>query len=115
MAKTLIPLYRQGNANSPRMDNVRPNKDIATYDDNDRVWVMTTLADGRSPGGISTFATQGVGKNWWILEPDTEIPQELKLVKDRDNHWLWQPSSTMPMDQYKSALRQIGASFHKVS
>jgi hypothetical protein len=31
MAKTPIALYRQGNANSPRMENVRPDKDIASY------------------------------------------------------------------------------------
>jgi len=27
MAKTSVDLYRQGNTNSPRMDNVRVNKD----------------------------------------------------------------------------------------
>ncbi len=31
MATTPIDLYRQGNANSPRMDNVR-SKDIVTYE-----------------------------------------------------------------------------------
>ena len=28
IAKTPIALYRQGNADSPRLDNVRPNKDV---------------------------------------------------------------------------------------
>lgn len=115
MAKTPVSLYRQGNANTPRMDNVRPNKDIATYEESDRAWVMTTLADGKSPGGISTFATQGAGKNWWKLDPGTDIPQELELVNDRDNHWLWKPSKAMPLDEYKAALRLIGACFYKVS
>ncbi len=55
MAKTPIELYRSGNANSSRMDNVRP-KDVATYtDDNGQVWVNATLG-----GGISTFATPRV-------------------------------------------------------
>ncbi len=40
MAETPIALYRQGNANSPRMDNVRPNKDVATYEENGRIWVI---------------------------------------------------------------------------
>jgi hypothetical protein len=115
MAKTPIVLYRQGNANSPRMDNVRPNKDVATYDLNGQVWVITTLPDGISPGGVSTFATQGLGKNWWKLEAGTEIPQELELVNDRNNHWLWKPSKMMPIDEYKTGLQQIGASFSKVS
>lgn len=62
MDNTPITLYRQGNTNSPRMDNVRPDKDIACYDRDGRVWVMTTLANGESTGGISTFANPGYGK-----------------------------------------------------
>ena len=46
MAKTPVDLYRKGNASSPRMDNVRINKDIATYVHNDEVWVRETLAEG---------------------------------------------------------------------
>ncbi|MEB3179080.1 MAG: hypothetical protein VKL59_08650 [Nostocaceae cyanobacterium] len=115
MAKTPIALYRQGNAHSSRMDNVRPNKDVATYEDNGQVWVMTTLTDGKSLGGVSTFATPGYGKNWWKLEPGADIPDELELVNDHDNHWLWKPSKTMPIDEYKAALRKIGTSFYKVS
>jgi hypothetical protein len=43
MAKTSLAFYRQGNANSPRMDNVRPNKDVATYEDeNGQIWVRVT-------------------------------------------------------------------------
>jgi hypothetical protein len=32
MIKTPVDLYRRGNATSPRMDHVRPNKDIAIYE-----------------------------------------------------------------------------------
>jgi hypothetical protein len=53
-----------------------------------------------------------LGKNWWKLEAGTEIPQELELV---NNHWLWKPSKMMPIDEYKTGLQQIGASFSKVS
>ena len=115
MPKTPIPLYRQGNATSPRMDNVRPNKDIATFEENGVIFVMTTLADGTSPGGISTFATIGRGKNWWKLDPSTDIAAELKLVNDRDHHWLWQPQEIMPLENYKTALRQIGEKFYKIN
>ncbi|XZN93159.1 MAG: hypothetical protein ACM65M_10185 [Microcoleus sp.] len=110
MAKTPLNLYRQGNANSARMDNVRPNKDVATYEENGQVWVEATLG-----GGISTFATQRSGKNWWKLDEGTDIPGELNLVNDHNDHWLWKPSYTMPIDEYKEALRLIGASFNKVS
>ncbi len=110
MAKTPLNLYRQGNANSARMDNVRPNKDVATYEENGQVWVHTTLG-----GGISTFATQRSGKNWWKLDAGTDIPGELDLVNDHNDHWLWKPSYTMPIEEYKEALRLIGTSFNKVS
>ncbi|MFB2917093.1 MULTISPECIES: hypothetical protein [Aerosakkonema] len=112
MTKTLIDLYRQGNASSPKMDNVRP-KDVTSYEDNGQVWVTPTLEG--SPGGISTFATLGAGKNWWKLEAGTDIPPELRLVNDYNDHWVWEPSDTMPIDLYKAALHLIGASFYKVS
>ncbi len=115
MAKTPVDLYRKGNASSPRMDHVRINKDIATYESNKEFWVRETLAGGESPGGISTFSTQGRGKNWWKLDADTEIPLELELINDRGNHWLWKPSKTMPIQKYKMALRLISQSFYKVS
>ncbi|MFN7524748.1 MAG: hypothetical protein ACK5RD_16720, partial [Aphanizomenon sp.] len=101
MDNTPITLYRQGNANSPRMDNVRPDKDIACYDKEGRVWVMTTLADGESTGGISTSANPGYGKNWWQLQAGTKIPEQLELVNDYDNHWLWKPIQDMPLEDYK--------------
>ena len=110
MAKTPLNLYRQGNANSARRDNVRPNKDVATYEENGQVWVDATLG-----GGISTFATQRSGKNWWKLDAGTYIPGELDLVNDHNDHWLWKPSYTIPIEQYKEALRLTGASFNKVS
>ncbi|MDM3848221.1 MAG: hypothetical protein PT116_25145 [Aphanizomenon gracile PMC638.10] len=100
MNNTPIILYRQGNANSPRMDNVRPDKDIACYDQDGGVWVMTTLADGESTGEISTFANPGYGKNWWQLQAGTKIPEQLELVNDYDNHWLWKPIQDMPLEDF---------------
>lgn len=105
MPKTPIPLYRQGNAISPRMDNVRPDKDVATFSEEGVIWVLTTLTDSTLPGGISTFASLRRGKNWWKLDSGIDIPTELKLVNDYNSHWLWQPSSIMPMEEYKLALR----------
>jgi hypothetical protein len=94
MQETSVDLYRMGNTNSPRMDNVRP-QDISIYETIDRLWVMS------SSGGISTFSAAGRGKNWWKLSLGTEIPSELILVNDHGNHWVWQPSYNMPLDQYK--------------
>lgn len=114
MAKTPVDLYRRGSTSSPRMDNVRPNKDVAVYENNNQVWVMETIG-GESPGGISTFAKLGKGKNWWKLDSGTKIPAELELVNDHGNHWLWKPYQAMPMSKYKIALKLISESFKKVS
>lgn len=108
MRKTPTPLYRMGNANSPRMDNVR-SQDVESYKENDEVWVLA------NSGGISTFAIQGAGKNWWKLDQGTDILTELKLINDYGNHWSWEPSDTMRMSEYKAALLVVGEAFYKVS
>jgi hypothetical protein len=115
MIKTPITLYRQGNATSPRMDNVRINKDVATFEESGVIWVLATLSDTRSPGGISTFANLARGKNWWKLDESTDIPSQLKLINDHENHWLCQPSQIMTIDTYQDALRIIGAAFNKIN
>ncbi|MGL4879726.1 MAG: hypothetical protein ACRC8K_01495 [Waterburya sp.] len=46
MVKTPVNLYRRGNANSPRMDNIRLNKDIAIYERDGITWVKETVAVG---------------------------------------------------------------------
>ena len=114
MITTPITLYRQGNATSPRMDNVRANKDVAIFEESGVIWVLASSSDGRSPGGISTFANSGIGKNWWRLDAGSEIPNELKLINDHDNHWLWQPSQVMTIYTYQTALTIIGALFTKI-
>ncbi|WP_449757751.1 Tse2 family ADP-ribosyltransferase toxin [Dendronalium phyllosphericum] len=55
------------------------------------------------------------GNNWWKLEQGTEIPSSLKIVNDYGNHWSWEPSYTMRMEEYKAALCLIGGLCYKVS
>ncbi|MBD2303422.1 hypothetical protein H6G80_07500 [Nostoc sp. FACHB-87] len=108
MRKTPVDLYRMGNATSSRMDNIR-SQDIETYEEDGDILVVA------GSGGISTFAVQGIGKNWWKLEKGNDIPNELRLVNDYGNHWLWEPSYTMRMEDYKTALRLVGEAFYKVN
>ena len=108
MRITPTTLYRQGNAIFPRIDNVRP-QDIETYESDNEVWVVA------NSGGISTFATQGRGKNWWRLNQGSIIPDQIELVNDYGNHWSWEPRYTMVMEEYKAALRQVDTLFEKVS
>jgi hypothetical protein len=52
MIKTPIPLYRQGNTTSPRMDKVRVDRDIATFEDAGVIWVLETISDNRPPAKV---------------------------------------------------------------
>lgn len=108
MQETPVDLFRIGNSTSPRMDHVRP-QDVSAYEENDQSWVLP------NSGGISTFSSQGRGRNWWKLDQGTQIPSDLTLVNDHGNHWAWEPSSIMPIEQYEAALRQVNEQFYKVS
>jgi hypothetical protein len=96
-----------GNAVSSRLENIRV-QDIQIYEDGGKVWVAA------NSGGISTFSMRGNGKNWWKLDLDAEIPSELRVINDYGNHWLWEPSYSMPLDQYQQLLALVGGQFYKV-
>ncbi|WP_430676561.1 hypothetical protein [Leptolyngbya sp. AN10] len=85
------------------------SQDVTIFEENGEFWVMSNT------GGISTFSVQGRGKNWWKLDQGAQIPIELKIVNDHGNHWAWEPSSMMSLDQYEMALRQVGEHFYKAS
>ncbi len=108
MRKTPVDLYRMGNAASSRLENVRA-KDIEIYEDGNEMWVAA------NSGGLSTFSIRGNGKNWWKLDQGTEIPNELRVVNDYGQHWLWEPTYSMPLASYQEALRSVGERFYKVS
>ena len=91
---------------SARMNNVR-EQDIEIFDRNGEWWVAA------SSGGISTFSIVGRGKNWWRLDEGMEIPTELRVVNDYGNHYLWEPSYAMSLEDYNYALAAIGDLFYK--
>ena len=91
---------------SARMNNVR-EQDIEIFDRNGEWWVAA------NSGGISTFSIVGRGKNWWRLDEGMEIPTELRVVNDYGNHYLWEPSYAMLLEDYKYALAAIGDLFYK--
>jgi hypothetical protein len=106
--KTPVDLYRMGNAISSRMENIRA-KDIDIYEADGKMWVAA------NSGGISTFSIRGSGRSWWKLDLDAEIPNELRVVNDYGNHWLWEPSYSMLLDEYQRVLESVGNLFYKVS
>ncbi|WP_309745345.1 MULTISPECIES: hypothetical protein [unclassified Chamaesiphon] len=108
MRRTPVDLYRMGNAVSARLEHIRA-KDIDLYEDGDKIWVAA------NSGGISTFSVRGNGRNWWKLDREAEIPSELRVVNDYGDHWLWEPSYSMPLDEYRQALQSLGEQFYKIS
>jgi hypothetical protein len=108
MRRIPVPLYRMGNSISARMNHVR-EKDVESFDRNGELWVSA------NSGGVSTFSIVGRGNNWWRLDEGIEIPAELRVVNDYGNHYLWEPSYTMRLEDYLSVLSSIGELFYKVN
>jgi hypothetical protein len=97
-----------GNSMSARMTNIR-EQDINIYERNGEPWVAA------NSGGISTFSILGRGKNWWQLDEGIEIPSELRVVNDYGNHYLWEPSYAMRLEDYAKILASIGELFYKLN
>ena len=110
-----VALYRLGNSSGPRMDAVRSTKtghakdDVIVYDKDGKHWVKA------GSGGISTFSKAQRKKDEWVLEKGASYPETLKLVNDHGMHWSWESAMDMPLDDYKAALRTVGAHFKKAA
>jgi len=104
MPETPVPLYRQGNANSPRMDNVR-DRDVDIYDYSGEKWVETFS------NGISTFESPKLGRNWWRIDAGIQIPDSIILINDKNDHWGWRPAYTMRLLEYQELLKQKSIHF----
>jgi hypothetical protein len=102
-------LYRRGSASSPRLDQVRTAKDIHTFEQDGILWVTA-----RS-GGVSTFSTLGIGKNWWKLPQGAPYPHTLYVVNDHGNHYNWEPNTDMPFSAYVALLAALNPHFIKVN
>lgn len=106
---TTVKLWRNGNATSPRLDNVRDG-DIVTWDYQGRTYVQA------GTGGVSTYADGTPGyptpgqKNWWSLAAGSEISTFLNVVLDPAiaGHYLWEPAYNMPLARYVNALKEAG-------
>ena len=99
-------LYRFGNANSPKLDNVRPGIDVDVVGD-------TVIANGK---GMSLFSTYDPGKkNVWRLNQGTALPDKLKIINDHGNHYVLAPTENMLLEEYKNLLRGVGYTMIKVT
>jgi len=117
-------LYRLGNATSPKVHNVRPGKDIQTYDRNG-------IAMVRSNGqGISLITEERLqrervrhaGSHLWKLPANFPMPPGLALMPDTQDlrpgqipdHYLLCPQSDMPLSEYVALLSKLALKLERV-
>jgi hypothetical protein len=109
MGITAINLYRMGNANSPKMDDVRigiPNQHIdAITDLSGLVWVVA------GTGGVSTWDTPnpGLRGRTWLIPSGIAYSDRLRVWNDSPGHWLWEPVRDMLLADFQADLAAINA------
>jgi hypothetical protein len=140
--ETPSKLYRGGNANVPRLDNIRVPKDIEVFYTheidmtylikieafvsnliipqlkNQTEWVPKygrTLWLEEGSGGVSTFDSLKGQKNWYACEAKQSIPDELVIINDRPSHYLWSPKIDMPLALYLILLKKSESIFTKIN
>lgn len=90
-------LYREGNASSPRIDNLRPGREIS--------------GDGQqvcpNEKGPSLFESIKKPGKWWKLPANTTLPDGLQFRNDIGDHWMIEPSGSMSVSEYKELLKSI--------
>ncbi len=100
--KSPVDLYRGGNAKSPRLDNVRPGKEFTPGPNGEQI----LYPDQNPPNGLSTFSSQGSGKNWWELPEGSPLPEGLHFINDHDTHWALEPTRPMSVEEYINLVEQ---------
>jgi hypothetical protein len=108
-AITVCDLYRFGNATSPRLDRVRPNRDINVHLRDGIEWVS-----GFSGGVITSDAPSPTlrGSTLWRLPAGTNYDHLLLVVTNEKPHiWFWQPARDMPLADYVVALSALNGKF----
>ena len=109
MGVTSRPLFRMGNAASPRMDHVR----AIDVEVELRAGVMWVRA---GTGGVSTFDAVGrMRGSWWRLKEGYDYGSLLLVWNDHGSHWSWGPADDMPFEQYRASLAAAGLAFRRLA
>lgn len=106
-------LYRLGNSTGPRLTNVRRPKDVDTTEING---ITIVISNGK---GISLSTKGRLDKTpmsgWvWKIPKGTQVPQGLKLINDRPEHYSICPTSNMPLDEFIGLLSKLALKCQKV-
>jgi hypothetical protein len=114
MGKTTVDLFRSGNSGSPQLDRVRiagPDPDVDTLTDHAQtVWA---IANGKGVSSSDAVDPTWTGKPWHLPAGST-FPDSLQVWEDDPGHWVWEPVSTMKLEDYRNALASVNPQFVKV-
>jgi hypothetical protein len=106
MGTTPVDLYRAGNATGPKMDHVRPNRDIVVIQQNGVDWVNPLC------GGISTRERMyWQFRCWWRIDKGTSFSDLLAVRNDHGDHWNWEPAQGMSLADYVRLLVNLNGEF----
>jgi hypothetical protein len=106
MGVTPVDLYRAGNSTGPRMDHVRPNRDIVVVKQHGVDWVDV------QQGGISTRErTYWPHRGWWRIPQGTPFTNFLVVRNDHGDHWVWEPAQGMELAEYVRLLATLNKEF----
>ncbi len=95
-----------GNSTTHRLSSVRPTE-VNTMMING---VMVIIANNK---GVSLYSLDkikqiGLTDYAWKFNKGATVPQELKIVSDKPEHYMLAPTVNMPVDKYKGLLEEMG-------
>ncbi|WP_368042257.1 hypothetical protein [Burkholderia metallica] len=107
-------LYRFGNSTNPRLDHVRPFKDVTVAVVNG-ISIIVANRNGISLTSKYDPKKRGV----WRIPRNTRLPLGLCLIKDvrpnHEGHYMLAPSSSMPFTKFIGLLQELAMYCQKVN
>ena len=106
-------LYRLGNSTSSRLDHVREETDVQTYERNGVKFVRAT-SEGISLLSEERAALVKRGGWLWKLPARLPLPIGLVLNNDRPGHFALCPASDMTIDEYRTLLSKVAGHCERI-
>jgi len=110
--KTPVDLFRSGNAQGPKLQNFRANRDAKPhhfFSIKGRQWVSAVGENPPFPGTSSWDIKFHTGTYLWRIPERSLIPPGLTLINDKPNHWKWCPAENMELDEFLLLLEKAGS------
>jgi hypothetical protein len=114
MASTTVDLYRAGNNNIARLDNLRnTDVDIYTEGTQNEICVRASNTKGVSAWDSAARLVNLGGRSWRLPANSTYDDTRLLLWETRpgSGKWSWTPTRDMPGSEFITALRAVNALF----